>query len=60
MSETKTKIITFRLDAALKSELAAAAEAEGKSIGEVMRDLTRQCVEQQRRQEKEDKAKCAI
>lgn len=59
MSEAKTEIITFRLDAALKCELAAAAEAEGTSMAALVRQLMRQRIAQHRLEEKENNARCA-
>ena len=44
MSETKSEIVTFRIEAALKDEFAEIAEAEHKAIGTLLRELVRQHV----------------
>jgi hypothetical protein len=49
MSETKTETVTFRIDAALKDEFAEIAEEEAKPVGELLRELIRERVKQQRR-----------
>jgi antitoxin component of RelBE/YafQ-DinJ toxin-antitoxin module len=49
MSETKTETVTFRIDAALKDEFAEIAEEEAKPVGELLRELIRERIKQQRR-----------
>ena len=48
-TETKTETVTFRIEAALKGEIAEIAEAEHKPIGELLRELVRQHIKQRRR-----------
>ncbi|HEY1798011.1 MAG TPA: ribbon-helix-helix protein, CopG family [Stellaceae bacterium] len=49
MSDTKTEIVTFRIDAALKDEFAGIAEAEDKPVGELLRELVREHVKRRKR-----------
>jgi hypothetical protein len=49
MSETKTETVTFRIEAALKDELAEIAETEHKPMGELLRELVKQHVKQRKR-----------
>lgn len=49
MSEPKTEIVTFRLDAALKDEFVGIAEEEDKPVGELLRELVRHHVKQRKR-----------
>jgi hypothetical protein len=49
MSETKTETVTFRIEAALKDEFAEIAEEEAKPVGELLRELIRERIKQQRR-----------
>jgi hypothetical protein len=49
MSDTKTEIVTFRIDAALKDELAGIAEEEDKPVGELLRELVRDHVKHRKR-----------
>lgn len=46
---THAETITFRLEPQLKEALAEKARAEAKPIGEVLRELVRAMVEQERR-----------
>lgn len=57
MSEAKTETITFRIDAALKDELAEIAEKEAKPVGEMLRELIRERIKQQRRRAFEAEAR---
>lgn len=57
MSETKTETITFRIDAALKDQLAEIAETQAKPMGEVLRELVRDHIKQKRRREFEAEAR---
>ena len=45
----KLETVTFRIDSVLKSALAEAATEESKSVGEFLRELVRERVEQKRR-----------
>jgi hypothetical protein len=49
VSDTKTEIVTFRLDAALKDEFAGIAEEEDKPVGELLRELVREHVKRRKR-----------
>jgi hypothetical protein len=49
MSDAKTEIVTFRLDAALKDEFAGIAEEEDKPVGELLRELMREHVKRRKR-----------
>lgn len=49
MSDTKSEIVTFRLDAALKDEFAGIAEEEAKPVGELLRELVREHVKRRKR-----------
>jgi antitoxin component of RelBE/YafQ-DinJ toxin-antitoxin module len=49
VSETKTEIVTFRIDAALKDEFAGIAEQEDKPVGELLRQLVRDHVKRRKR-----------
>jgi hypothetical protein len=62
MSETKTETVTFRIEAALKDELAELAETEHKPVGELLRDLVKQRVKQRKRLafEAEARRQCEI
>ena len=51
MSETKTETVTFRIDAALKDELAEIAEEEARPIGELLREMVREHIKQKKRRE---------
>lgn len=57
MTDAKTETITFRVDAALKDELAEIAEKQAKPIGEVLRELVREHIKQKRRREFEAEAR---
>jgi hypothetical protein len=57
MPETKTETVTFRIDPALKDEFAEIAEAEAKPVGELLRELVRERVKQQRRRAFEAEAR---
>jgi predicted transcriptional regulator len=46
----KADTVTFRLDFALKRELTQLAEHSGQSLGELLRDMARERVAQERRQ----------
>lgn len=61
-SDTKSKTVTFRVDAMLKDEFAAIAEAEHKPVGELLRELVRQHVKLRKRLafEAEARRQCAI
>lgn len=45
----KADTVTFRLDSALKTELTRLAERSDRSLGELLRELARERVEQERR-----------
>jgi hypothetical protein len=62
MSETKTETVTFRIEAALKDELAELAETEHKPVGELLRELVKQHVKQRKRRafEAEARRQCEI
>jgi hypothetical protein len=57
MPEIKTETVTFRIDPALKDEFAEIAEAEAKPVGELLRELVRERVKQQRRRAFEAEAR---
>lgn len=57
MSETKTKTVTFRIEATVKDEFAEIADAEHKPIGELLRELVRERVKRKRRCEFEAEAR---
>ena len=57
MSETKTETITFRIDATLKDEFAEIAEKDAKPVGELLRELVRDHIKQQKRREFEAEAR---
>lgn len=48
-SSTHADILTFRLDPQLKAALAEKSQVESKSVGEILRELIREFVEQERR-----------
>jgi len=62
MPETKTETVTFRIDAALKDELAGIAEEEAKPVGELLRELVREHIKQRRRRafEAEARRQCEL
>lgn len=62
MTETKTETVTFRIETALKGELADAAEAEHKPMGELLRELVKQHVKRRKRLafEAEARRQCEI
>jgi predicted DNA-binding protein len=62
MPETKTETVTFRLEAALKDQLAELAETEHKPVGELLRELVQQHVKQRKRLafEAEARRQCEI
>jgi hypothetical protein len=49
MSESKTEIVTFRLDATLKDEFVGIAQEEDKPVGELLRELVREHVKRRKR-----------
>lgn len=49
MSDSKTEIVTFRIDAALKDEFAGIAVEEDKPVGELLRELVREHVKRRKR-----------
>ena len=55
-TETKADIITFRIPPALKAAFAEIAQQEEKPVGELLRELIRQRVEQKQRREFEAEA----
>lgn len=57
MSETKTETVTFRIDATLKDEFTAIAEAEAKPVGELLRELVRDHIRQRKRRKFEAEAR---
>jgi hypothetical protein len=57
MSDTKTETVTFRIEAALKDELAVIAETERKPVGELLRDLVRDHIKRRKRREFEAEAR---
>ena len=57
MSEIKSETVTFRVDAALKDEFAEIAEEEAKPVGELLRELIRERIKQQRRRAFEAEAR---
>jgi predicted transcriptional regulator len=54
---SKAETVTFRIDSALKTALAEIAERESKPLGELLRELIRERVEQKRRAEFEADAR---
>ncbi|HTQ33845.1 MAG TPA: hypothetical protein VMI30_06715 [Stellaceae bacterium] len=57
MPDIKTETITFRIDTALKHELAESAEAQAKPVGELLRELVHEHVKQRKRREFETEAR---
>jgi hypothetical protein len=55
--EPKADIITFRVPSALKTAFAEIARQEAKPVGELLRDLIRERVEQKERREFEAEAR---
>lgn len=53
----KADTVTFRVDPALKSELARLAEQNDQSLGELLRELARERVALERRREFETEAR---
>jgi hypothetical protein len=47
-TEHKVETVTFRLDPSLKAGLADVARDEAKPVGEVLRELVRECIERKR------------
>jgi hypothetical protein len=58
-TEAKADILTFRLAPALKADLAALAQKERKPLGEVLRELIRERIKQEKRREFEAEARRA-
>lgn len=56
-TDAKADTLTFRIPPALKADLAAIAEKEAKPVGEVLRELIRERIEQDRRREFEAEAR---
>jgi hypothetical protein len=56
-TEPKADSLTFRIPPALKADLAAIAEKEAKPLGELLRELIRDRIEQERRREFEAEAR---
>jgi hypothetical protein len=56
-TDPKADSLTFRIPPALKADLAAIAEKEAKPIGEVLRELIRDRIKQDRRREFEAEAR---
>jgi hypothetical protein len=56
-TEPKQDVITFRISPDLKAAFTQIAEQEAKPVGEVLRELVRDRVEQQRRREFEAEAR---
>jgi len=56
-TDAKADTLTFRIPSALKADLAAIAEKEAKPIGEVLRELIRERIKQDRRREFEVEAR---
>jgi hypothetical protein len=57
MSETKSETVTFRIDAELKEAFAEIAEQEAKPVGQLLRELVRDCVKQRQRRAFEAEAR---
>lgn len=55
--EPKPDTVTFRIPPALKADLAALAEKEAKPVGELLRELIRERVNEERRREFEAEAR---
>jgi hypothetical protein len=55
--EAKDETVTFRIAPALKAAFAAIAEQERKPLGELLREMIRQRVEDKRRREFEAEAR---
>ena len=55
--EAKDETVTFRIAPALKAAFAAIAEQERKPLGELLREMIRQRVEEKRRREFEAEAR---
>jgi len=55
--EPKGETVTFRIAPALKAALAAIAEQERRPVGELLREMIRERVEQNRRREFEAEAR---
>jgi hypothetical protein len=56
-SGAKAETLTFRIDPVLKAALAATAQRESKPVGELLRELVRARVEQERRRDFEAEAR---
>jgi len=56
-AEPKLDVITFRIAPDLKAAFAEIADAEAKPVGELLRELVRERVEQKRRREFEAEAR---
>jgi len=53
----KAETVTFRIDPALKAAFAEVAQRESKPVGELLRELVRERVEQKRRRDFETEAR---
>ena len=53
----KVETVTFRIDADLKTAFSEAAAEESKPVGELLRELVRERVEQRRRRQFESEAR---
>lgn len=58
-TEAKAETLTFRIPPALKAEIAALAEKEAKPVGELLRELIRARIKQEKRREFEAAARRA-
>jgi hypothetical protein len=56
-TDPKADSLTFRIPAALKADFAAIAEKEAKPVGELLRELIRDRIKQERRREFEAEAR---
>ena len=56
-SEPKDEIVTFRIAPALKAALTAIAEQERKPVGELLREMIRERIEEKQRREFEAEAR---
>ena len=56
-TDPKADSLTFRIPPALKADLVAIAEKEAKPLGEVLRELIRERIKQERRREFEAEAR---
>jgi hypothetical protein len=56
-TEAKADVLTFRIAPALRADLAALAEKEGKPLGELLRELIRERVKQEKRRAFEAEAR---